>query len=197
MKEEELEKVKRDCINAVEKRYPGEGKVVVFGEGSSDAEIILVGEAPGEKETKYIRPFVGAAGKNLDEFLEVLDLKRENIYITNTVKFRPYKVNPKTGRLSNRPPDKNEIELCLPYLLKQLDIIEPSVVATLGNTPLRALTANKSITIGECHGIPINMGKYHIFPLYHPASIIYNVSLKEVYHDDLIKLRNFIDELKI
>lgn len=193
MKEELLENIRRECIAAVDARYPDEGKVVVFGEGDPDARIVLVGEAPGEKETKYVRPFAGAAGKNLDEFLEVLQLKREEIYITNTVKFRPFKVNPKTGRLSNRPPDRREIELCLPFLLKQLEVIEPEVVVTLGNTPLRALTGKSDITIGEFHGKPIDGRKYSIFPLYHPASIIYNVGLKEVYHRDLAILKDYLN----
>lgn len=192
MKEALLDKVRQECIGAVEKRYPEEGKVVVFGEGKSDADIVLVGEAPGEKETKYVRPFVGQAGKNLDEFLQILELQREEIYITNTVKFRPFKVNPNTGRLSNRPPNREEIKLCLPFLLRQLDIIEPKIVATLGNTPLRAITGDDKISIGETHGSPVRMSKYCLFPLYHPASIIYNMSLKEVYHEDLLKLKEFM-----
>lgn len=195
MKNKMMDDLKLQCIKAVNERYPEENKVVVFGEGDVDAEIVLVGEAPGEKETKYVRPFVGPAGKNLDEFLELLELKREDIYITNTVKFRPYKVNPATGRLSNRPPDKSELELCLPFLLHQLDIIKPEVVVTLGNTPLKALSGDKNITIGENHGRFIDMEKYKLFPLYHPASIIYNASLKEVYHDDIIKLKEFLNRL--
>lgn len=194
MKEELLDEVRQECIDAVEKRYAGEGKVVVFGEGKSDAEIVLVGEAPGEKETKYVRPFVGQAGKNLDEFLEILELKREDIYITNTVKFRPFKINPKTGKLSNRLPNKEEIMLCLPFLLRQLNIIEPKIVASLGNTPLKAITCDDKISIGGAHGLPVRMSKYYLFPLYHPASIIYNMSLKEVYHDDLLKLKEFMRE---
>lgn len=194
MKEEMLEKLKTECIIQVEKQYPGEGKVVVFGEGNPDARIVLVGEAPGEKETKYIKPFVGQAGKNLDEFLKVLELKREDIYITNTVKFRPFKVNPKTGRLSNRPPSRDEIELCLPYLKEQLEIIGPEIVVTLGNTPLQSLSGDRKMLIGESHGRPFKTGKYYLFPLYHPASIIYNAALKETYYNDLLKLKVFIEE---
>jgi len=193
MKDEMLNRIKQECIEEVGNHYPGEGKVVVFGEGNTDASIVLVGEAPGEKETKYVRPFAGAAGKNLDEFLDVLNLKREEIYITNTVKFRPFKVNPKTGRLSNRPPNKDEIKLCLPFLLRQLDVIKPSVVVTLGNVPLKALLGDSKASIGEMHGTPIKIKDFYVFPLYHPASIIYNAGLKEVYREDLLKLREFID----
>lgn len=194
MKEEQLNILKQQCIEAVEKHYPGDGKVVVFGEGNVDAHIVLVGEAPGEKETKLVKSFVGQAGKNLDEFLKALEMKREDIFITNTVKFRPFKVNPKTGRLSNRPPDREEIALCLPFLLKQLEIIKPEVVVTLGNTPLKAITGNTRITIGEIHGTPISKDEYYVFPLYHPASIIYNAQLKEVYYEDLLKLKNFAEK---
>jgi uracil-DNA glycosylase len=195
MKEDMLNMLKKECIAEVEKNYEGQDKVVVFGEGNFDADIVLVGEAPGEKETKYVRPFVGQAGKNLDEFLEILELRREDIYITNTVKFRPFKVNPSTGRLSNRPPDKDEIKFCLPFLLRQIDIIEPKVIVTLGNTSLKAIMDNNKISIGEVHGATIDVKKYYIFPLYHPASIIYNVGLKEVYYEDLLKLKEFTGEL--
>lgn len=194
MNEELLNVTKMECIKAVESKYPLEGKVVVFGEGNGNADIVLVGEAPGEKETKYIRPFAGAAGKNLDEFLEVLELKREDIYITNTVKYRPFKINPKTGRLSNRPPNTDEIKFCLPFLINELDIIKPLVVATLGNIPLRALICDNKITIGQCHGSPIKTRDFYVFPLYHPASIIYNTGLKEIYYGDLLKLKIFIKE---
>lgn len=196
MKEELLNDIKLECIKAVEDRYPGEGKVVVFGEGSVDADIVLVGEAPGEKETRYVRPFAGPAGKNLDEFLSILMIEREEIYITNTVKFRPFKINPKTGRLSNRPPEKNEIDLCLPFLLLQLKVIKPSIVVTLGNTPLKAVSDNGSLTIGKCHGSPFHAGGFLLFPLYHPASIIYNVGLKETYHEDLLKLKEFMKKFQ-
>lgn len=195
MKEKMLENIRNECIKAVDRSYPNERKVIVFGEGNPDAQIVLVGEAPGEKETELVRPFVGAAGKNLDEFLAILCLKREDIYITNTVKFRPFKVNPKTGRLSNRPPNDDEIRLCLPFLLKQIDVINPKVIVTLGNTPLRALTGNKEMTIGQSHGKLIDKMQYHIFPLYHPASIIYNINLKDVYIKDIEILKDYISGL--
>ncbi|HBM79884.1 MAG TPA: uracil-DNA glycosylase [Clostridiaceae bacterium] len=189
-----LNAVENECIEAVNNKYPDEQKVIVFGEGNADADIALVGEAPGEKEIKYKRPFAGAAGKNLDEFLDILGLKREDIYITNTVKFRPVKINPKTLRLSNRPPEKDEIALCLPFLQRQLDIIKPKIVVTLGNTPLRALTGDNKITIGKCHGTLIEECRYDIFPLYHPASILYNMSLKEVYNKDLLKFKKILKD---
>lgn len=194
MREQMLEKLRKECISAVTDRYPGEERVVVFGEGRADARILLVGEAPGEKETKCIKPFVGQAGKNLDDFLHVLEIKREDIYITNVVKFRPFKVNRKTGRLSNRPPSRDEIELCLPYINGEIGIVKPEIVVTLGNTPLQSLTGDRGNLIGKCHGIPFKNGGYYIFPLYHPASVIYNRALRETYYDDLAKLKIFIGD---
>ena len=84
---------------------------MVFGEGDVDSPMVLVGEAPGEQETIQQRPFVGKAGKNLEEFLDALEIQRGDLYITNVVKFRPFKINEKTGRLSNRPPTREEIDL--------------------------------------------------------------------------------------
>ena len=103
------------------------------------------------------RPFVGKAGKNLDEFLRILDIKREDIYITNAVKFRPVKVDPDTGRTSNRPPNREEIDLNRTVLYKELTIIRPSFVVSLGNIPLRVLTDDNKITIGQVHGKPLNI----------------------------------------
>lgn len=191
MKEELIKKLKEECTNKINNEYINENKVIVFGEGNIDAKIMLIGEAPGEKETILLRPFVGKAGKNLDEFLEIVELLREDIYITNTVLFRPFNINEKTGRLSNRPPNKKEIQLCFPYLIKQIEIVKPDIIVTLGNTPLKALLNNKAL-IGNVHGRLIKMDTYRLFPLYHPASIIYNRKLKEIYYEDLLKLKEII-----
>lgn len=153
---------------------------------------MLIGEAPGEKEEEMKRPFVGQAGKNLDEFLNILELNREDIYITNVVKIRPYKINPKTNRKSNRPPNSFEIEISLNTLKKEIDIIKPQIIVTLGNIPLRAVLNNKKASIGEFHGKAINIDSFILFPLYHPASIIYNRSLKEIYYEDILKLKALI-----
>ena len=93
---------------------------VVFGEGNTGAEIMLIGEAPGGEEEKQGHPFVGSAGKNLNGFLEILELKREDIFLSNVVKIRPFKINEKTGRKVNRPPDKSEIDLFKPFLIEEI-----------------------------------------------------------------------------
>lgn len=170
---------------------------VVFGEGNTKAEVVLIGEAPGEKEEKTGKPFVGAAGKNLDEFLDIVKLNREDIYITNVVKIRPYKVNQSTGRKSNRPPNKKEIQVSMDILREQLDFIKPKVAVTLGNVPLKALLGDDTAKIGDYHGKPIELHNFMLFPLYHPASIIYNRSLYGTYIEDVNKLKAYLNERHI
>lgn len=176
--------------------WPAEEKVLVFGEGrSQQPAIMLIGEAPGEQETLQRRPFVGKAGKNLDGFLEVVGLRREELYITNVVKIRPTKVSGK-GRLSNRPPNREELALFTPFLMEEILTVQPRLIVTLGNTPLQALMGAKTV-IGSVHGSMQQVTVVHekqsadfaLFPLYHPASIIYNRALTEVYQADLTALR--------
>lgn len=166
---------------------------VVFGEGNNNANIMLIGEAPGRYEEEQGRPFVGQAGKNLDEFLDILNLKREDIFITNVVKIRPYKISEKTGRRVNRAPNRLELELSIDTLKKEIDIIKPKLIVTLGNTPLRALLGN--IKIGDVHGEILDYNGINVYPLYHPASIIYNRSLYETYIEDLHKLKDNIKSI--
>ena len=164
----------------------------VFGRGPVNPRIALIGEAPGADEEKQGMPFVGKAGKNLTELLDTIGLKRDDIYITNTVKIRPTKTSPKTGKKLNRPPDKNEIAFFSPFLLKELEIIEPEYIVTLGNVALNALS-NKKTSIGDCHGSLTDTGLYiNVFALYHPAAIIYNQSLKETYLDDMSRLASIL-----
>ena len=176
--------------------WPAEEKPIVLGEGNTDhPPVMLIGEAPGEQESLQGRPFVGKAGKNLDGFLSVLGLKREDIYISNVVKIRPTKTSEK-GRLSNRPPNKEELALFTPYLMEEILLVQPKMIVTLGNVALKALCGPKAI-IGDMHGretqITVTHEKqeasYALFPLYHPASIIYNRSLQEVYDGDLQALK--------
>ena len=164
---------------------------VVMGEGDNRAELFMIGEAPGKMEIEKGRPFVGAAGKNLDEFLEFVGLERKDIYITNAVKFRPVKKSPDTGRLSNRAPAKKEIELFRPLLMDEIDLVGPSLIITLGNTPLFSL-AGKDIKIGAVHGKLMEFEGKRLYPLYHPASIIYRRELRDVYMEDLTNLKKLL-----
>ncbi|MBZ4664679.1 MAG: uracil-DNA glycosylase [Caloramator sp.] len=168
----------------------GEDVKIVYGVGNIDAEIMLIGEAPGRFEEEQGKPFVGQAGKNLDEFINILEIKREDLFITNVVKIRPYKINEKTGRKVNRAPNKKEIELSLDTLLKEIEIVSPKIIVTLGNTPLKALLGD--IKIGDVHGKVIEYNGRFLYPLYHPASIIYNRALYDVYIEDLKNLKKYI-----
>ena len=179
--------------------WPAEEKPIVLGEGNvNHPPVMLIGEAPGEQESLQGRPFVGKAGKNLDGFLQVLQLKREDIYITNVVKIRPTKVSDK-GRVSNRPPSKEELALFTPYLMEEILRVEPQMIVTLGNVALKALCGQKAV-IGDMHGKASAVTVQHekqektftIFPLYHPASIIYNRSLQAVYDEDLQVLKQLL-----
>ena len=180
-----MEKFKAELRAFVDGIYEGEKKVLVFGEGSKEARVALVGEAPGEQETLLGRPFVGKAGKNLDEFLALAGLDRSALYVTNTVKFRPTKISP-AGRVVNRPPTQEEIRLFLPWLQKELDMVNPACVVTLGNVPLKALLGRKAV-IGELHGQFVDADGRTLYPMYHPASLIYNPSLRETYKTDVVR----------
>lgn len=172
-----------------------EQQAFVLGEGKQDNPLLmLVGEAPGEQEVLLRRPFVGKAGKNLDAFLEVIGVERNNIYITNTVKLRPTKTSNK-GRISNRPPTRKEQEAFIPWLMAEVDCVSPRILVTLGNTPLRSLLG-KDISIGDCHGKAIRYKSgLDIFPLYHPAAVIYNRTLMDTYQEDLRILKSIVSEL--
>lgn len=135
---------------------------------------------------------MGKAGKNLDEFLEYACIKRDELYITNVVKLRPTKISPKTGGLLNRTPSENEIKEFLPLLMLEIKEINPSLVVTLGNVPLRAVLGDKKAEIGAFHGKLIEKDGIRLFPLYHPAAVIYNPSLKEIYISDVKAIRKII-----
>lgn len=179
-------------------RTPLEGETLrpVFGKGPLQALLMLVGEAPGADETEQGRPFVGKAGKQLNSFLEYIGLSRNELFITNAVKYRPYTQNMKTGRKANRPPTRKEILHGKQLLLEEVRLVAPKVIATLGNSPLFAMTG-ESKKIGEVHGqAQLLPGGQILFPLYHPASVIYNNRLKGVYEADLIALKSIIKDLE-
>lgn len=173
------------------------GRKIVFGDGNVNSKILLIGEAPGANEEKEGRPFVGKAGKNLTEFMESIKIDRSELYITNVVKIRPYRISPKTGRSINRAPDNNEKALFTPFLYEEIEAVNPEIVVTLGNVPLQAVLNDKSVSIGEYHGKLINFMGKNIFPLYHPAAVIYNSSLKKIYTNDLKELREYVKRMGV
>lgn len=185
-----MEKLRQELEKLISEVYAGESKVLVHGEGSLNARVMLIGEAPGEQETLQRRPFVGKAGKNLDEFLNLAGIDRTELYVSNTVKFRPTKISP-SGRTVNRPPTREEINLFLPWLKKEIEIVHPEVVVTLGNVPLKALTEPRCV-IGQLHGQWVDLGYAKLYPMYHPASLIYNRSLAEIYAEDIRRLGAYL-----
>lgn len=162
---------------------------LVMGGGSVDADIVFIGEAPGKNEDEQGLPFVGAAGKFLNEMLETIHLERKDVYITNIVKYRPP---------NNRDPLPDEKKAFWPFLLRQLNVIEPKIIVTLGRHSMEYFLPGMKIS--QIHGEPkrIKFGerKLVIVPLYHPAAALYNGSLRETLIDDFSRLPNIVKLLE-
>lgn len=188
-----MEKFRTELSAFIRELYEEEKKVLVFGEGKIGAKVMMIGEAPGEQESLLGRPFVGRAGKNLDTFLQEVKMNREELYVSNTVKFRPTKISD-AGRTVNRPPTQEEIKIFLPWLLREIQIVRPECIVTLGNVPLKALTDRQN-TIGDVHGKFLDWNGRKLYPMYHPASVIYNPTLKKIYHDDIMRFAEWYKEL--
>jgi uracil-DNA glycosylase len=167
---------------------------VVPGDGSAEAKIMFIGEGPGKKEDELGVPFVGAAGKFLDEMLAAIKLKREDVYIANTVKCRPPQ---------NRDPLPEEKELCWSWLLEQIKIIQPELIVTLGRHSMEIFLPNHKIS--EVHGSAMRRdfpgvgktslpaGRQVFFPLYHPAAALYNGSMRAVLMKDFKKIPKVLE----
>lgn len=190
-----LRKIKDEVINLKESLlYEERMKNKVFpviGEGSHHAKIMFIGEAPGKNEAATGRPFCGAAGKILDELLASAGIDRKDVYITNIVKDRPP---------FNRDPLPEEIEIYGPYLNRQIEIIQPEVIVTLGRFSMDYIMIkfglqNQLKSISQMHGKMFNAqtgyGNIKIIPLYHPAVAIYNRTTKDVLIKDFQVLKNF------
>lgn len=172
----------------------------ITGDGPVPCPILFIGEAPGKTEVEEGKPFVGLAGKNFEHYLELIGLKRESIRITNTCYFRPIKVKETaTGRksISNRTPKTSEINLFKNIREEEINLVNPKIIVTLGNIPLKSITDFKSI--GECHGTLIYNDKLkrHIFPMYHPSALTYNRTeeFKKMYTEDWYKLKEALDSI--
>jgi uracil-DNA glycosylase family 4 len=180
-----LEKVSNEVLACTKCRLCQSRKFAVPGEGSKSAKVLFVGEAPGEQEDLQGRPFVGAAGRLLTELIRSVNLRREDVYITNTVKCRPP---------SNRPPRKDESAACRPYLDRQISLIHPRVICPMGNSAIRSfLDSDESVT--ALHGIPFEIQSITYFPMYHPAAALYTFSLRSVMEEDFRKLRSLLDSI--
>jgi uracil-DNA glycosylase len=180
-----LYKEARDCT-----RCPlWEGRTqVVFGNGNADADLMFVGEAPGFHEDQQGLPFVGRAGQLLDELLEGIGLTRDDVFVCNVLKCRPP---------GNRDPQPEEIESCRPYLYKQVELIEPKVVCTLGNFATKLLTRS-SRGIRSVRGRPqvheLGGRQVRIYPLYHPAAALRTPAVKAELQEDFARLPELLAE---
>jgi uracil-DNA glycosylase family 4 len=155
---------------------------VVFGVGNPEADLLFVGEAPGFHEDKQGVPFVGQAGKLLDKLLAGIGLDRSQVYIANVLKCRPP---------GNRDPQPDEIEACEPHLFRQIEVIRPRVVATLGNFATKLLSG-KPAGITRVHGAPqettIGGNRVVLYPLYHPAAALYTPAMLRVLEEDFRRI---------
>jgi len=183
--EDSAESISREVMSCVKCRLCQTRVNAVPGEGSCSAKVMFVGEAPGEQEDNLGRPFVGAAGRLLTELLQSAGLRREEVFITNTVKCRPP---------NNRPPRKDELTACRGYLDRQLRLVHPRAVCPLGNSAIRALL-DSTETVTELHGKPFEKDGVTYFPMYHPAAALYTFTLRKVMEEDFEKLRAILESL--
>jgi len=196
-----LEAVRTRILKDVSLPLRDNGKLV-FGKGNPNAQIVLIAEAPGEKEAEQGIPFVGRAGKELDKLLQRIGLTLDDVYICNILKYRPPK---------NRDPSVEEIENHTPYLIEQLKIIQPKIVATLGNYSTKFVLGGFTTKgMKTVKGISVLHGKeqvvildgvvFTIIPIYHPAAMLYNPRLRDAFEEDFIvmgKMLGLEDKSKV
>ena len=188
-KQQQLDDLKQNIIDAdICPDLRAQATQLVMGDGNPDADIVFIGEAPGKNEDVQGLPFVGAAGKFLDEMLASVDMNRSDIYITNIVKYRPP---------NNRDPLPEEKKAFWPYLVKQLQIIQPKIIITLGRHSMENFLPG--MFISKIHGEPkrVQFGdkKVVIVPLYHPAAALYNGSMRSVLLEDFGRIPAIIRQL--
>lgn len=194
-KQLELDKIRQAIVTAnVTPDLSAQALNLVMGDGNPDADIVFIGEAPGKNEDEQGLPFVGAAGKFLNEMLAAAGLDRSDVYITNIVKYRPP---------NNRDPLPEEKQAFWPYLAHQLEVIDPKAIVTLGRHSMEFFLPDAKIS--QIHGhavkktVKYHDGKEHawlIVPLYHPAAALYNGGLRQTLIDDFLKVPEFIKGLK-
>jgi DNA polymerase len=185
-KQADLDKIaKRIIDDKVTPELAETATQLVMGDGNPDAEIVFIGEAPGKNEDLQGKPFVGAAGKFLDEMLDMIKLERGDIYITNIVKYRPP---------NNRDPYPDEKAAFLPYLSEQIKIIAPKLIITLGRHSMDVLLPG--LKISQCHGQPKRYKGQVYLPLFHPAAALYNGSMRQTLIDDFADIPVILEKIK-
>ena len=158
---------------------------VVPGEGAENAEILFIGEAPGYHEDQMGRPFVGPAGQLLDKLLASINLKRHQVHIANVIKCRPP---------NNREPSQIEIDNCHQWLDKQIALLHPKMIVTLGRYSMAKFFPNKSIS--KIHGTGVKMNGIVYFAMYHPAAALHQQSLRQTLEDDMLKIPKYLAEMQ-
>lgn len=166
------------CILAQGRTHP------VPGDGPETAEIMFIGEGPGFHEDRQGRPFVGAAGKYLEELLAMIHLAREQVYITNVVKCRPP---------GNRDPQPEEITACRPYLDRQIELIHPRLIVTLGRFSMQRYFPGASIS--RIHGQPKRVGNVIYYPMFHPAAALHQPRWRTLVEEDILKIPDLLARL--
>lgn len=185
-KQAKLDQLKADILTQnVCPDLAAQATQLVFGDGNPSAEIVFIGEAPGKNEDIQGKPFVGAAGKFLDEMLAQIGLERKDVYITNIVKYRPP---------NNRDPLPEEKAAFLPFLQAQLDIIQPVLVITLGRHSMNCFLPD--LQISKVHGQPKRYKGQVFLPLFHPAAALYNGGMRQTLIDDFMKIPAVIKLIK-
>jgi len=189
-KKQELENLHKKWMEECECELKKTATQAVPGDGNPDADIVFIGEAPGKKEDELGIPFVGAAGKFLDEMLGLINLKREEIYITNIVKYRPP---------NNRDPLPEEKSACREWLLQELKIIKPKLIILLGRHAMNNFFPD--LQISKAHGKLLikpfkDMSTKYFFPLYHPAAALYDGSMREILKEDFKKIPKVLEEIE-
>jgi uracil-DNA glycosylase len=156
----------------------------VPGEGPENAEIMFIGEAPGFHEDRLGRPFVGAAGKYLEELLASIGMQREQVYIANVIKCRPPQ---------NRDPQPEELEACKPYIDQQIELIHPKVIITISRFAMMRWFPDKKIS--DIHGRAKRFDRFVVLPMYHPAAALHQPSLKRVLEEDFKRVPQVLKEM--
>lgn len=195
--QEQLNQLNKKMLACSQCVLRGMCRTVVPGEGSADAEIMFIGEGPGQREDELGRPFVGAAGKFLDEMLETVNIKRENVYIANIIKCRPP---------GNRDPLPEEVETCWPWLVEQVKIIDPKLIVLLGKHAMERFLPNQKIS--QIHGKALRReiaglgkkslpaGRQVFYALYHPAAALYNGGMRNILIEDFKKIPQVLKAVK-
>lgn len=178
---ERLEAAVRVCPMC---RLSGSRTNAVPGEGPNDAEIMFIGEGPGFHEDRQGRPFVGAAGNYLEELLASIGMTRDDVYITNIVKCRPPE---------NRDPMADEVEACKPYLDRQIELIQPTIIVTLGRHSMN-LFLSEDAKISQVHGKPRKIGGIVYYPVYHPAAGLHQPRWKSMIEEDFERIPEVLTE---